>query len=167
MGFLNRISAILVMGAIAMAVGAYPVAVAMGVATVGTTDSSPLRILSPFLVVAAIVVVVAVLAQTARIAWGRLCVICGLAAFALPFDGIIFSVLLHNLVAAIEPTAASTSAAVGAGAVGFVLTGLLGFLGFFLGMILVIAGYFILRGAPRGKRYGVAEGAAGVTSTSR
>ena len=133
MSVVSRILAIIIMGAIALGLIAFPVGMLKTSLGMENPQSYALEISVPFLAVATLTIFIALWAPTARIAWGRLCVLNSLAAFALPLQGIIFSRLFG-----FHPGAAC--AAITAG---------LAFIGFFAGVIFLVAGYFVLRGAPR------------------
>ena len=154
MGAVSRFFAILVMGAAAFCVVGIPSGMSIISSQIGGSQSV-FSIVAPFVAIAVLTILIAMLAPTARIAWGRLCVLNGLASFALPFQGLLLSTLigslaitqLHNGTAG--HSGAEVGAMLGAGAFGVALTSALAFVGFFLGMIFVVAGYFILRAAPR------------------
>ena len=85
---------------------------------------------------------------------GRLCVLNGLGGFALPLQGLLFSALFgsttfaHTTSATTSP-AVQTGAKLGLGLAGAAITGALTFVGVFIGIIFIIAAYFVLRDAPR------------------
>ena len=82
-------------------------------------------------------IAVTVFAPTGRIAWGRLCLINGVASLGLPLAGIVFSMLLgHQADAATAGTKISVS-------------GTLWFVGLSLGAVFVTLGLAILRNAAR------------------
>jgi hypothetical protein len=146
MGVVGRIVAIAVMGCVLFALIAIPIATAFAAASGSAALSAPAAF-GPVGVVAALTMFVAVLAPTARIAWGRLFVLAGLAGFALPFQGLIVSAVVGS--ATITAAGGHPGAAAGAALAGVVLTSAAAFLGLFIGLIFVVAAYFTLRGAPR------------------
>lgn len=148
MGAINRGLAFVILGALSIFLIAAPVEmIAFSGGAIPPIWEAPA-------IVAAVVIVAALIAfraPTARHAWGRLLLINGLACFALPFMGIVFTAVVGSHVAHTIQSAGGDSGAtvLGTAAAGVALTGVLGFLGFFLGIILVIAAYFVLRGAAR------------------
>lgn len=86
-----------------------------------------------------IALVIALTAPRAGKAWRRLLIISGLMAFMLPLSGIIFT---GSYVATkVDHTSAHAAAeAAGATIGGALVSGALGFIGFFLGVILIIVG---------------------------
>jgi hypothetical protein len=87
----------------------------------------------------AIALVIALTAPRVGKAWRRLLIISGLMAFMLPLSGIIFT---GSYVATkVDHTSAHAAAeAAGATIGGALVSGALGFIGFFLGVILIIVG---------------------------
>ncbi|MGF6128962.1 hypothetical protein QF019_004186 [Pseudomonas frederiksbergensis] len=95
-----------------------------------------------FFVVWIIALVVAVYAPTSGKAWRRLLVTSGIASFMLPLSGIIFtgSHIATNISGA-HSSAETAGAAIG----GTLVSGFLGFVGFFLGVIFLIVGLLVGR----------------------
>jgi hypothetical protein len=74
----------------------------------------------------------------------------GLVSLGLPLAGIVFSALLgHHASQLAVSDAAKTGAKIGAGLGGLIVSGMLGFVGFFLGAIFLVLAFAILRNAPR------------------
>ncbi|MBJ2346185.1 MULTISPECIES: hypothetical protein [Pseudomonas] len=95
-----------------------------------------------FFVIWIIALVIAVSAPTAGKAWRRLLVTSGIAAFMLPLAGIVFtgSHIATNISGA-HSGAETAGAAIG----GTLVSGFLGFVGFFLGVIFLIVGLLVGR----------------------
>jgi hypothetical protein len=154
MSIVSRILAIVIMGAVGLGLIAFPMGMSIQETVLqGNGSSSNLPIIAPFLAVALLTIVIALWAPTARIAWGRLCVVNGLAGFALPLQGVLFSMLfgstmLAHTTSATDPVV-KAGARLGAGLAGAAITGALAFVGIFIGLIFIVAGYFVLRDAPR------------------
>ena len=70
----SRILAIIIMGAIALGLVAFPIGMSKTSLGMGNSQSYALEISVPFLALAALTIFIALWAPTARIAWGRLCV---------------------------------------------------------------------------------------------
>ena len=145
MSIVSRILAIVILGAVALCLIAFPMA--MSITFAETKD--PLPTFAPFLAVAVLTIFIVLWAPTARIAWGRLFVLNGLAAFALPLQGILYSALEKLATLARTPADLHLGATLGVGLFGTAITGALALVGFFMGVIFIVAGYFVLRGAPR------------------
>ena len=90
-------------------------------------------------------IAVTVFAPTGQIAWGRLCLLNGVASLGLPLAGIVFSALLGHAVSG----AAKAGAKIGVGLGGLIVPGVLGLVGSFLGAIFLVLAFAILRNAPR------------------
>jgi hypothetical protein len=150
MGLFNRGLAFLTVGAIAIAVIAMPsysLIVAFCIAVGGDPRDLPLLIvIGPFVLVILAAGAVAFCAPSGRRAWGRLALLVGLGCFALPIAAFIFSAFIG----AATPRAEGVDHQATANALfGMSLLSALAFVEFFLGMILVFAAHFVLRGAPR------------------
>ena len=91
-----------------------------------------------FFVVWLIGIVVALLAPRAGKAWRRLLICASLLAFMLPLSGIIFT---GSVMATTKSGAEAAGAAIGGGLV----SGFLGFLGFFLGLVFLVIGLLVGR----------------------
>jgi len=96
-------------------------------------------------------------ARSARIAWGRLFLLNGLASLALPLVGMIWSamgvkeIVKHTTFAAGGSYAAEAGVTAGAVLGGAMLTSAMAVVGFFLGAIFLAMAAFMLRGgAPAG-----------------
>lgn len=146
MGVLSRILAIVIMGAVFWVLVAVPISTALVASSTVAGASAPASLV-PTVIVAAVAILVTVFAPTARIAWGRLFVLAGLAAFALPFQGVILSAIIGSVVTL--GLGGNTAATAGVALGGALVTGIAAFFGFFLGLIFVVSAYFTLRGAPR------------------
>ncbi|WP_339453375.1 hypothetical protein [Pseudomonas sp. JAI120] len=90
-----------------------------------------------FFVAWIIALVVAIYAPTPGKAWRRLLVTSGIAAFMLPLSGIIFT---GSHIATNVSGAHSGAETAGAAIGGTLVSGFLGFVGFFLGVILLVIG---------------------------
>jgi hypothetical protein len=107
-----------------------------GGSSVTDTDSRSkplggLDLLGPGIAVAA-TIAVTVFAPTGRIAWGRLCLLNGLASLGLPLASLVFSVLLgHHASRRAVPDAAKTGAKIGPGFGGIIAPWMLGLVGCF------------------------------------
>jgi hypothetical protein len=145
MGIVSRIAAFAVMGALSY----FLVGVQLAMLIVGFSSrfgfDAQWAAAGPVTAIAATLLIV-VLARTPRGAWGGMLLFDGLACFALPIAGLIFSALLAS------DAKLDAAGKLGAGAAGALLTGALAFAGFFVGLILVIGAYFTLRAAPRPAR---------------
>lgn len=95
-----------------------------------------------FFVIWIIALVIAVSAPNADKAWRRLLVTLGIAAFMLPLAGIVFS---GSHVATNVNDAHSGVETAGAAIGGTLVSGFLGFVGFFLGVIFLIIGLLVGR----------------------
>ncbi|MBV6753678.1 hypothetical protein KV580_25510 [Pseudomonas chlororaphis] len=93
-----------------------------------------------FLVVWAIGIAIGLFAPRVGKAWRRLLLISGVVAFMLPLAGVIFTGS-YIAVNTSHSGAASAGAAIG----GTLVSGALGFVGFFLGVILIIVGFLVGR----------------------
>ena len=150
MGAIGRILAIVVMGAVLLTVGAVPLAFSIAAAATPEAPPSMLGLTAPYLAVAGLTIYVAVAAPTARIAWGRLCVLAGLAGFALPLEGLLASSLMSAHIVGHAGTAAGRAGeAVGAGLGMAAISGVAAFIGIFIGLVFVVAGALTLHGAAR------------------
>ena len=157
MSIVARLLAILLMGAVVLALIAFPIALGAVESSLGAGAKDPpfFSILAPFLAIAAPVLWIGARAPTARIAWGRLTAIAAIGAFALPLEGFVGTALLgSNLVSNVTSPGVNTAAAhagmiAGVGLATVAISGVLAFLGFFLGVILTIAAYLTLHNAPR------------------
>jgi hypothetical protein len=146
MGFVSRVLAVVVMGVALFFLTALPLTTAF-VAASGPSGPSVVAAFAPVFGVSVVTIVVAVTAPTARIAWGRLFLFGGLAGFALPFQGALVSAAVGSAIGAGASGAPGAAAGLVLG--GAVMTGVAAFFGLFVGLIFVVAAYFILRGAPR------------------
>jgi len=148
MGVLNRIAAIIVMSVIGwfvigVTVSLVPIAAAVTSDTGG--DKWWVMTIGPVSAVV-ITLIIGASAPTARIAWGRLFLLNGLVSLAAPLAGIAYSAIMAKHIT--EQTH-SSAAATGAGIGGVLITGALGFVGFFLAAIFLVISFLALRGAPR------------------
>lgn len=90
--------------------------------------------------------ILAVTARTGKRAWGRGMVLNGLLCFTAPIAGFVFSVVTTTgAIGEASPGAETVGTVIGAGLAGGVVTGILGFLGFFAALIFLIPSYFLLR----------------------
>jgi hypothetical protein len=149
MGILGRLLAIVVMGAALLALVAVPISV---FSAASALDHAP--VFWPFAAAVAVTIFIALASPTARIAWGRLCVVAGLAGFALPLEAFVGSIGLNAAIVGqhanqLSAPAAQAGAAIGAGLATVAVSGVAAFVGIFVGLIFVVAGFFTLRGAPR------------------
>lgn len=126
-------------GGLILAVLAATVVGLAGAASSGGTGST-----WAFLGAWGIALVIALTAPRAGKAWRRLLLISGLMAFMLPLSGIIFT---GSYVATKVDHNSAHAAAEAAGATigGALVSGALGFIGFFLGVILIISGLLVGR----------------------
>jgi hypothetical protein len=118
------------------------VSLVVGIAGAASPESSGSRGAIVFFVAWVVALLIAIYAPTAGKAWRRLLVMSGIAAFMLPLSGIIFtgSHIATNLGGA-HSGAEKAGAAIG----GTLVSGFLGFVGFFLGVILLISGLLVGR----------------------
>ncbi|MFS2200820.1 hypothetical protein ACCD00_20130 [Pseudomonas sp. Pseusp3] len=94
-----------------------------------------------FFVTWIIAVAIAVYAPTPGKAWRRLLIASGIAAFMLPLSGIIFTGSHIATISGAHSGAVAAGAAIG----GTLVSGFLGFVGFFLGVIFLIIGLLVGR----------------------
>lgn len=94
-----------------------------------------------------LVVILALTANGVGQAWGRGALVCGVTCFALPLAGVVFtSVIGAEVLDQAQPDAFSQAGtAIGVGIGGAMVTGILGFVGFFAGVIFIILAFFLLR----------------------
>jgi hypothetical protein len=143
----NKIFAAIVMGHVSWFVIGFPILLVAAPLTAGPNPSAGWAFLGPGIAVVATIAVI-VFAPTSRIAWGRLCLLNGLvSSLGLPLAGVIFSVLLRQQLAV--SGAAKTGAKIRTGLGNMIESGMLGFVGFFLGAIFLVLAFVILRNAPR------------------
>ncbi|PHN71567.1 hypothetical protein AO286_10790 [Pseudomonas syringae] len=118
------------------------VSMVVGIAGAASPETSGARGAIVFFVAWVVALVIAIYAPTAGKAWRRLMVMSGIAAFMLPLSGIIFtgSHIATNLSGA-HSGAEKAGAAIG----GTLVSGFLGFIGFFLGVIFLIIGLLVGR----------------------
>jgi hypothetical protein len=93
-----------------------------------------------FFIVWAIGIAVGLFAPRAGKAWRRLLILSGLMAFMLPLSGVIYT---GSYIAA--NTSQSGAATAGAAIGGTLVSGALGFIGFFLGVIFIVIGLLVGR----------------------
>ena len=139
------------MGVALLGLFAWPLTAALSLGGAGA-DWEWWRLAWPTLFVAALTLWVAVRAPSARVAWGRLFVLAGAAALALPFHALALSSIAGSHLLATNGGGGRESAAVAAG-VGIAAVATIGaaaVFGFFAGAILLIAGLMTLRRPARG-----------------
>lgn len=145
LAILNRLSAMMVMGMFAyMLVGLQISVLLAGVVEHG---GAVYGFIGPLIAIAA-TLAIGFLAPTARIAWGRLSLMNGLAGFALPLSGFLFSALVGAQAlraGAAGGVGAQAGTALGVGVFGAMLTGFLAVIGFFAGVFFLVIAYFLLR----------------------
>jgi len=155
MGAIGRILAIIVMGAVLLAISGIPLAFSIAAAATPDKPPSMLALTAPYVAVAAVTLFVAIAAPTARIAWGRLCIIAGVAGFALPLEGLLASALMSaQIVGRADSAAGRAGEAIGAGLGMAAISGVAAFVGIFVGLAFVAAGALTLHGAARPLRIG-------------
>ncbi len=99
-----------------------------------------------FLVGLVLMIALALTAKTARKAWGRTTLVSGLMGFLLPLSGLLFTTVVGTqAVQEASGDAEQIGAAIGLAIGGGIVTGVLGVIGFFLGIFFVVASYFLLR----------------------
>lgn len=101
-------------------------------------------LLASFLIFWVAGIVIALLAKSAAKAWRRLLLTLAILSFLLPLSGVIYTM---NFVATQVDSTEEYAAAATAGAVigGGVVSGFLGFVGFFLGVVFLIIGLLVGR----------------------
>jgi hypothetical protein len=148
----NKIFATIVMGLVGVFVIGFPIILAVVPSLNG--DPNPLAVvgwtfLGPGIAVVA-TIAVTVFAPTGRIAWGRLCLLNGLASLGLSLAGIIVAMpLRHHASQLAVSYSAETGVKIGSGLGGTIVSGMLGFMGFFSGAIFLLLAFAILRNARR------------------
>jgi hypothetical protein len=143
----KKIFAAIVMGHVGWFVIGVPITLVVVPLTADPHPSVGWAFLGPGIAVVA-TIAVTVFAPTSRIAWGRLCPLNGLASLGLPLAGIAFSVLLkHHASQLAVSDAAKTGTKISAGLGGLNVSGMLGFVGFFMGAIFLVLAFAILRKA--------------------
>jgi hypothetical protein len=127
----------------------------------GQTESANWFLMGPGVAVVATLLII-FFAPTGRIAWGRLCLLNGLASLALPLAGIAYAAMFGHV--AMQHVGADEGAkaglAIGAGLGGAMVAGMFGFVGFFLGAIFLVLAFFILRNAPLSTQTPAPQGTA-------
>lgn len=118
------------------------VSMVVGIAGAASPETSGARGAIVFFAAWVVALVIAIYAPGPGKAWRRLLVMSGIAAFMLPLSGIIFtgSHLATNLSGA-HSGAEKAGAAIG----GTLVSGFLGFVGFFLGVIFLVIGLMVGR----------------------
>lgn len=118
------------------------VSMVVGIAGAASPETSGARGAIVFFAAWVVSLVIAIYAPRPGKAWRRLLVMSGIAAFMLPLSGIIFtgSHLATNLSGA-HSGAEKAGAAIG----GTLVSGFLGFVGFFLGVIFLVIGLLVGR----------------------
>jgi hypothetical protein len=145
----NKIFAAIVMGNVGWFVIGVPITLVVVPLTADPHPSVGWAFLGPGIAVVA-TIAVTVFAPTGQIAWGRLCLLNGLASLGLPLAGIAYSVLLgHHASQVAVSDAAETGMKISADLGGLITSGMLGFVGFFMGAILLVLAFAILRKAAR------------------
>jgi hypothetical protein len=130
-----------VMGHVGWFIIGFPIMLMVAPLTADPSPSVGWAFLGPGIAVVA-TIAVTVFAPTGQIAWGRLCLLNGLASsLGLPLACIVFKVLLGH-------HASQPGAKIGPGLGGMHIV-LLGFAGFFLGAIFLVLAFAILRNAHR------------------
>jgi hypothetical protein len=145
MDAVSRALAIFVCGMIAFGVLSMPIGLSIGALVGG--KPGPSATLAIFAAYWLVVVAVAIAAPTSRTAWGRLFLLDGIASLALPLQGLIFSSIIGAAVVSEAKGKGGVAAAAAIGPMGDLLTGPLGFIGFFLGLVLIVCAYLTLHGA--------------------
>ncbi len=88
-------------------------------------------------------IAIAVMAPSASKAWRRLLLTCAVMAFLLPLSGLVYT---GSYMAGMDSTGQhSAAAATGAAIGGSLVSGFLGFVGFFLGVIFLVIGLLVGR----------------------
>jgi hypothetical protein len=143
----NKILAAIVMGHVGWFVIGFPIMLMEAPLTADPNPSIGWTFIGPGIAVVA-TIAATVVAPTGRIAWGRLCLLNGLvSSLGLPLAGILFSVLLRHQPAVSD--AAKTGAKISTALGDMIESGILGFVGFFLGAIFLVIAFAVLRNAPR------------------
>ena len=110
-------------------------------ALTGDADSlTPLVAMSCFALTG---VLLGMYAPTARRAFGRGFLLLGGAIFMLPVSALMLSGRVASEVIGSAEQGTEATAAIGAGAAGFIVTGLASFIGFFLGALLLLIGLIL------------------------
>lgn len=118
------------------------ISMVVGIAGAASPETSGSRGAIVFFAAWVVALVIAIYAPSPGKAWRRLLVMSGIAAFMLPLSGIIFtgSHIATNLAGA-HSGAEKAGAAIG----GTLVSGFLGFVGFFLGVIFLVIGLLVGR----------------------
>jgi hypothetical protein len=148
----NKIFATIVMGLVGVFVIGFPVILMVVPLLNGDPNASAVvgwTFVGPGIAVVA-TIAVTVSAPTGRIAWGRLCLLNGLASLGLSLAGIVVALLLGSHASQLAVSyAAETGVKIGSGLGSTTVSGMLGFLGFSSGAIFLVLAFAILRNAPR------------------
>ena len=149
MRIVHKIFAAVVMGLVGWIVIGLPITLVVVSLTAGPHPSPGWAFVGPAIAVVVTIAMTA-LAPTARIAWGRLCLLNAMASLGLlPLAGTVFMLLLGHRASQLGVSdVAKAGAKIGAGLGGLTL----GLVGFLLGAIFLVLGFAILR--PHRRRAG-------------